>query len=391
MEVKEFSYRHSSEDKKKSYPGYKNTGSGSFKGGALFLVIGIVVVAVVIALFVINANRFKLKDYVKVKYTGTNGYATAEFEVDKDALYKRLAGDSPDADTEYYINKLIDSIVLTTEKVDISNGDTIVVNVEYDEKFEASAGVKLGKKSYKMKASGIGKGIQVELFDKVEVVFKGVSPDAYVVVNNNWENEYFAGLEFEVDKPEKVELGDTITVSCKGSYEDMARHGYAVDKTSAVYVADALPTYAQDASVVNKSAVDELNNEIKAAITSQAEDTTFHILYKATGDDKYLKHLNDEHASEVTFVGAYYLTCKGDQADKNYLYVLMSANVMDKEDTEKLYFAFEYKNCFVTADGKFDVLHEGLDKRYTCKTTSEELYSNLIGSKLELYNCIEIK
>ena len=58
----------------------------------------------------------------------------------------------------------------------------------------------MGGGNKKIKASGISKGTSVELFDKVDVTFTGVSPQAGIVITNNWEDEYLSGLTFTPDK-----------------------------------------------------------------------------------------------------------------------------------------------------------------------------------------------
>ena len=40
----------------------------------------------------------------------------------------------------------------------------------------------------------------MELFDKIDVTFTGVSPQAGIVITNNWEDEYLSGLTFTPDK-----------------------------------------------------------------------------------------------------------------------------------------------------------------------------------------------
>ena len=167
-------------------------------------------------------------DYITISYEGANGYAKPVFTLNKDKLYKELMGKSTDSDKSYNVKMLIASIETSTDEEDIANGDTYKVRLEVDKKYEDAAGVSVGGGNKKIKASGISKGTSVELFDKVDVTFTGVSPQAGIVITNNWEDEYLSGLTFTPDKKDNISLGDSVKITCNTSYEDIARHGFLV-------------------------------------------------------------------------------------------------------------------------------------------------------------------
>ena len=123
-------------------------------------------------------------DYVTISYNGANGYASPEFTLNKDKLYKELMGKSNDSDKSYNVKMLIASIDISSEAADVSNGDTYKVRLDADKKYEDAVGISISSGNKKIKASGISKGTSVELFDRLDVMFTGVSPEANVVITN---------------------------------------------------------------------------------------------------------------------------------------------------------------------------------------------------------------
>lgn len=140
----------------------------------------------------------------------------------------------------------------------------------------------MGGGNKKIKASGISKGTSVELFDKVDVTFTGVSPQAGIVITNNWEDEYLSGLTFTPDKKDNISLGDSVKITCNTSYEDIARHGFLVHNIETSYNADKLPEYVDDVSLIDKKVVEQVSKEVLETINKETADNTFHMLYKAT-------------------------------------------------------------------------------------------------------------
>lgn len=353
-----------------------------------YIVVGLGIICAIasIAIFV-NANRFQLKKYVKVTYTGANGYATPSFEIDRDKLYDRLAGKNPDEEKAYNVRKLVESINVTTECTDVKNGNKIKVDVSFNQGYEKAAGVSLGKNSYSIRAKGIKKGEKIDIFDSVDVMFNGVSPDAKVVITNNWEDEYLNTVTFSADKESNIALGDSITVSCNVSYEDMARHGYLCRQMTATFNADRLSTYCESAEKIDKDIINGICKEIGETIKNETLDTTFRMLYKATKNTDYLYHLNDETADNIKILDKYFLTRKsGQEGNNNYIYIVASADVHDNESTENVFFIFQYVNAYTTIDGNFDIGHDNENKRYSCSTDMDALYQEIIGEKQNSYN-----
>jgi len=351
-------------------------------------IVGIVICMLVIAGMLAN-RHVNLEYYVTFEYKGCNGYAEAVCNVERDKLYKDLAANEKDMEKLQMYRKFADSVkAQTTQAADIANGDKIYVTVEFDQEAAELAGLKVGNEKFTVRASGIGEGKKIDLYENVEVIFTGISPEAYVVVKNNWDEEYLESLEFSADKNSKIVVGDRIKIRCSATEQDLARKGYVVKSCEAEYKADGLSSYVDSVDKVDKELLKSLDDEITAAIGKLTEDTTFRMLYKATGDDKYLRQLNDEKAENIELKNILFLKRKPEAEGgmDNYIYFIYSADVSNSSESQKLYFGFEFSQGYVTVEGKFNIAKDEIEQRYSCSADYDDIYEELAGSKEEKYN-----
>lgn len=391
MELKEFSHKGEAIEKeiKKEFRFMGRT-IKKRRVGLIIAAAGVIAV-IVVALF-IRSQKFDVWDYVTISYEGANGYASPDFTLNKDKLYKGLMGKSTDSDKSYNVKMLIASIDITTEAEDVSNGDKYKVTIGFDKKYEDAVGISMGSGSRKIKASGIQKGTAISLFDNVDVMFAGISPEATVNISNNWEDEYLSGLTFTADKTTGIKFGDTVNVTCNATYEDIARHGYLAEKLEQSYDADKLPSFATNVSQIDSKVIEQVKKEVLETIASETSVNTFHMLYKATKDVSFLYHVNNETCTDSKVTGVYFLSGNGQQTDaNNYIYVFASAVISDSEDSRTVYFAFSYSNTYLNVDGTFDMNHDNENKRYICSDDYEALYEECVGSRSSSYSINEIK
>lgn len=391
MELKEFSHKGEAIEKeiKKEFQFMGRT-IKKRRVGLIIAAAGVIAV-IVVAIF-IRLQKFDVWDYITISYEGANGYASPDFTLNKDKLYKELMGKSTDSDKSYNVKMLIASIEITTEAGDVSNGDKYKVTIDFDKKYEDAVGISMGSGSRKIKAAGIQKGTAISLFDNVDVMFAGISPEATVNISNNWEDEYLSGLTFTADKTAGIKFGDTVNITCNVTYEDIARHGYLAEKLEQSYDADKLPSFATNVSQVDSKVIEQVKKEILETIASETSVNTFHMLYKATKDVSFLYHVNNETCMDSKVTGVYFLSGNGQQTDaNNYIYVFASAVISDSEDSRTVYFAFSYSNTYLNVDGTFDMNHDNENKRYICSDNYESLYEECVGSRSSSYSINEIK
>lgn len=355
-----------------------------------FVFIALLAIIIIIGIVIYN-HRFDVRNYITVSYVGANDYASPEFSVDKEGLKNALIGDKTDANVLSAINSLVNSIEVSSEATDLSNGDKFEINISYDKSYEEAAGVKLNLTKYSIRVEGVSSGTKISLFDNIEVTFQGISPEATVLITNNSEDEYLQSLTFEADKTTNISFGDTVIVSCKESYEDIARHGYLVDSLEASYTADKLGEYINGVEDIDINVINEIVEESKKAITTKTSDTTFRMLYKATANKDYLKQANVETASDIKLVSKYLLANGTNGSDyNNVLILIFSATISNESASETVYFAFSYYNSYITVDNQFSVIRSESNDNYDVSTSLESLQNSLINSQKERYTVYEL-
>ncbi len=346
-------------------------------------------VCVIIVAGLLGQKYVDFKEYAVFTYDGVNGYAGVKCSIDTEKLYNDLALNEGNADKAELYKKFVASVKVMTTQMDLSNGDKVYAKVDYDKEIAMQVGIRVANDSVESRATGIQEGKKIDLFDGIEVIFTGISPEAKVVVNNKHENSYVAGLEYRADKTEGIVVGDEIKITCQVTEAELGRHGYVAEELSHVYKADHLSTYVENYAQITDKVKLSLQQEIEAGIKSLVEDTTFRMMYKATGDAKYLRMANDESVSNIQFEEAKFLKRKSGelQGMDNYIVYLYSGDVTigdGSEDsvTEKVYFAIEYQQGYVTYQGEFQIECGDISKRYSCSTDySTIMSSTLVGGK----------
>lgn len=351
------------------------------------------VICIWLVIVLINKNRLNPSDYIKVVYSGADGYASAECVVDTEKVYKALAGREKNMDKLTAYRKLADSLKGSVTAKDISNGDKLEVQVTYDAQAAKAAGIVVTKNQYQVKAAGISAGENINLFEQVEVIFAGISPEAYVVINNHWADTYLNSLVFTADKPSGIKVGDSVTISCSADAAELARHGYVVSMTTAQFTADRLSSYVSAVDQIDQAVLLNIEKEAAGTVAAQTADMTFRMLYRATGNADYLYAFNDERADDIQLLKRVFLTRKNQNEGtiENYLYLIYRADIANSDTSMEAFFAFEYTQAFVTVEGKFDIGHDYPEKRYKCGVDYDSLYASVIGEKEALYQVYEME
>ena len=70
----------------------------------------------------------------------------------------------------------------------------------FNDTYADNAGADINKKQYTYKAKGINAGAKIDIYSGVDVTFSGISPDARVIIDNDWDDDYLKTLTFTADK-----------------------------------------------------------------------------------------------------------------------------------------------------------------------------------------------
>ncbi len=339
-----------------------------------------------------NMKQLDIGDCITVDFTGLNGYGTAHFTVDKDKVYKELAGDEKNTVVLEKYMSISESIVVTTEKErTLSNGDICKYYITYDSDAAKSVKCRLNGLAGNVVVHDLGEGQKIDLFEKIQLMVSGISPECYATIANQWEG-YLANLSFSISKQSHISEGETITVTCDASDEELMANGYIVDNRSKEYKIGSLSSYVSDIQQIDMTQIKALVEENKDIIVRETEDLTFRMLYKATEDSSLLFQYNTETVNSVEYVKTTFLNKKegSNSTTRNYLYVYYKANITNGTMTKDVYFAFEYSDMMCDSSGRFMINKTSPETRYVCATVYDDVYFRTSLGKEGSYEITEL-
>lgn len=345
------------------------------------------VVSVVLVLSSCDKKEVRVSDYIKVKCEGYSGYATLDTQLDSDKLQKALIDEG--VLDKSGAKSFVDSIELDVKRDMISNGENLIIKISCDKNAVKDRKVLVKDISYKV--SGLKEPKVVDVFASLDVKIEGISPKVKLNITNNSTDEYIKNLKIVTDKQGFLKIDDEVTV--KVEVDDVAegKKGMKIKQKEQKYVIGKMSSYPQTASeliMTEISNIDALNIE---TIKKETGDTTKHMLWRITGEPKYLLSGSSESVKTLEKVNAYLLSEKvlEEGKDNNYIYFIYRAEITNGSQSETGFFLFEYKNAVISG-GKLLVGTSKPEERYVCSKEYEKIYSEYIGNKENIYNIYEI-
>ncbi|MGN0480922.1 MAG: hypothetical protein ACI4EV_05065 [Lachnospiraceae bacterium] len=335
-------------------------------------------------------NKYNIREFVITTVTGLDGRGKVTCEIDSEKLLEKISEGEKNAVIILKYKNLIDTIKITIDgnNGELKNGDRVNATVSYDEELLKENKIEFENNTFEIKIENLSEGKKIDIFEKIDVVVAGISPLAYANVQNNWDDEFMSKLKFSLDKTNRIARGDTITVMCTTSEEEFLENGYIPEAMTKEYVVKAANSYIDSSQDIDETVMNEIWQEIKLAIHRETVDMSFRILYKATGNEKYLYQYNREEVVLVEPGGVYYLKKKDDTAEgaDNYIIFLARAQITNQTETVDVYFGFEYSEASKDNEGKFNLSHISGEEKYICSSLLDKVYNQMIDSRKNAYS-----
>ncbi len=342
-----------------------------------------------------GGKSYPLKDYFAVTVTGLDGSGVVNVFFDYDRLLSDIAGEEKNAVIIGKYRQCLDTISYEVkgDNGKLKNGDSVEISIGYDEALLDENGIKVENTDFKVEIDALSQGTEIDVFEKLDVIVAGVSPEAYVNLQNNWEDGFLSQISFSADKTNKVAKGDIITVTCTTKPEEFAMNGYIPKDYTKEYLVKVANSYIDSVADINQDVLMEIWLQIEQSIIRETTDLSFRILYKATEDEKYLYQYNREEVLNTELEGVYYLKKKDStyEGSDNYVVFLARSEITNQTSTVQVYFAFEYANGSKDDAGKFGIPHNLEEEKYFCSGSMEKIYQQMIGSRSGTYNIEELK
>ena len=199
------------------------------------------------------ASKVNLIDYVEVEFLGVEGQGLARPILDEEGLRNALAkagkldpGKPEDREAvDDYMSRI--SYELSPQK-DLNNEDSVSLVVRMASSNNDLIQIIEGE-SHK-KVEGLEEGEKINIFDYVDYLVTGVSPNASLELVNMGHDKFFKSLKFEIDKAENLSNGDQVEVKAKYDLVLAAESLYYIEKDVDTYVIEGADEYALEANTI---------------------------------------------------------------------------------------------------------------------------------------------
>lgn len=273
---------------------------------------------------------------VEVKFSGYAPNGTAEIQNNSEYNYE-----TPYLDFEL------------DKRDGLSNGDKVTVSVAntagdedtFCENCIRDWGVAPSAVTKEYTVEGLDEMEDYDPFEHIIVSFSGTSPDTTINITNNTGIE---DLEFEADKYEKLKLGDTVTVTAKGYYDEnpaelCAYEGKNLTVTSKEYTVENVPKYADQLSEIPQDMLDKMDQNAQDKLNAYAANNWSdeerlvgislegeYFLYVKDGADTY-DYWSGESTYNKLFL-VYKVSVEADGKPYEYYYYSRFSNIIIMED-----------------------------------------------------------
>ncbi len=355
----------------------------------------LIIITMLIAIFAMSGcknEQLNLQTYYKMSFEGYSGFAKCSESFDKEALYEAIAAMNKE-DKKETCRSFTDNLKYNVSKTDmLFNGETVRVDFTYDKTVAKELGVVFLKDYIEVPVTDLPDTEKINLFEDFSVSLVGASPKLTITYENKSEHEYIKNLEYSVEAKDMLANGDIVKVHCNIDKVEAGKAGYVYEHADITYEIKGVSEYVTDESKIDKSYLKNVAEDAIRTIGAETSSTTGHMLYKATQNLSYLSHTSKEVATGFGVYKVHFLKEKEVEVSKDsaYVYISFEGNISNAQAQEKVYFIFEYKNPSIGNTGAFELVYTEQNKRYKCSTDYQKLYNELILSKEEKYDIIEM-
>lgn len=213
-----------------------------------------------------GSNKIDLIDFISVEFSGGNGAGTASVSLDTASLRTELSENYKGApiNESSDISSIISSINYSFDNnSELSNGDEILLEITWNETIVENAKYTFNAKTQTYKIAGLPERETLDLFDGVELIYDGVSPNASVLVRTTSDNTLLENVRYNIDKYQ-VANGDEIVVTASFSTSVISENDYIIPQKEKTFTVQGADEYVKSYSDIDEDAI--------ARLTAQSDD-----------------------------------------------------------------------------------------------------------------------
>lgn len=227
-------------------------------------------------------GKIDIKDYVTVEFTGVDGRGRASFDMDSDSLAKDLIdknknglkklikAEEIDYTAEEVAYIVAEGFDVYTENTDLTNGQEITAKISFEGSrslFE-ECGINIDFTPLSFKVEGLTEPIAVDVFENLDVVIEGISPNLRVSLKEKEVGKYGFNVTYKLNSGSyytNYKIGDNLNIAAQYSETSAYDKGYVVTSTEKTITIDntMAEAYVQDPN--------QLSADLKALAKSEAD------------------------------------------------------------------------------------------------------------------------
>ena len=305
---------------------------------------GIAAVAVIVLVVMIllgQPKKINLENLVVANFHGYNTVGTVGINWDSENFYLELSKALNKKDVSLEAPAIYAACSFSTESsTGLSNGDEVVVKIEYDNDAVKDYKIKFTGDEAKFTVEGLEDLVEIDPFQGLSVSFSGISPNGTATYEYTGDTTYVTLNTFNFDKTGELKNGDTVTASVRYSNEDTVYNGFLFTETSRTFTVEGLDEYVDSYSKLTEEFLTHAKQESEDAIAA------------------YVANNYNENSvlSPVSYAGYVFCARKpgGNSSDYNGIYLIYRGTVSHSTGAfleADVYFPVLFKNI-LSADGK---------------------------------------
>lgn len=353
---------------------------------------GIVALLILVALLAfVLVNRtatLDLKNYVQVAFDGMNTKGTAQVSVDWSALEQGIQdkgrGNFNDV---LLLETSIQADADATE--DLSNGDTVTVQIGYDESAADRMKLKLVNTTLNFQVSDLVDGTPADAFADLEMSYEGIAPYGTAVATNNSQDDFVKTISYSIEPSSGLSNGDTVTVTAlynEYNAQDQLRY---LPETTKTYTVEGLDEYVQSYDQLDEDTLDAVTQQSKDVINTELLSSNY--TYAEAAYDSYFGNHYERDSivlKEVSLLNSYFAVSKPDATSNysnNLLIQVFQVTATDNTNSDGVtfYYAVEYADFLKTAEGEIQVSLTASDSYG--RPTTDGIYNKMVAPLTSTY------
>ena len=314
-----------------------------------------VAVIALIIFIVVMVNRpksFSIKDAVIISVEGYDTLGRLDLRTDSELMMLNMqsAKSGLRENAAYEIARSIKITPSATEN--LSNGQEITIKVAVNEQLLESNKLQLAETEWTYTVEGLDEIQTIDPFDGITVQFTGTSPFLRAEVKRERTDGAYGSISYEMDKSDKLAVGDTVTVKADYSYGGeesyIKNYGAVFGTKEKTFTAETADVYITSPTELDEQTMTRLQRESLDVI------------------EAYLANL--DYAENITYDALTYEGCavlmgKDYRSSyQNFIWLVYSASFSPVEGAEDSplepdtinYFPIEFDNVIRYQDGKVD-------------------------------------